>query len=147
MKFPRSARIFRGQLDAAPFACVFFLLLLFVLLGSLLYTPGVKVELPRADDLPGIDTPSVSVAVDAGGRFYFANRLIEKNQLQAELRQAVSNAPGPLTLVVQADKAVAEANLVDLAVLARNAGIHDLMLATLPSLFTHSGSAGSPGAP
>ena len=26
MKFPRNARIFRGQLDAAPFAAVFFLL-------------------------------------------------------------------------------------------------------------------------
>jgi hypothetical protein len=41
MKFPRNARIFRGQLDAAPFAIVFSCLLLFLLLSSLLYTPGV----------------------------------------------------------------------------------------------------------
>jgi len=34
MKFPRNARIFRGQLDAAPFAAVFFLLVLLLMLGT-----------------------------------------------------------------------------------------------------------------
>ena len=48
MKFPRNARIFRGQLDAAPFASVFFLLVIFVMLGSVLQTPGVRVDLPQA---------------------------------------------------------------------------------------------------
>ena len=33
MKFPRNARIFRGQLDAAPFAAVFFLLVIFLMAG------------------------------------------------------------------------------------------------------------------
>jgi hypothetical protein len=40
MKFPRNARIFRGQLDAAPFAAVLFLLVIFLMLGSLVYTTG-----------------------------------------------------------------------------------------------------------
>ena len=57
MKFPRNARIFRGRLDVAPFAAVFFLLATFLLLGSLVYTPGVRLELPEADDLPGTDKP------------------------------------------------------------------------------------------
>ena len=54
MKFPRSARIFRGHLDVAPFASVFFLLVIFALLGALIYTPGIPVELqlPEANDLP-----------------------------------------------------------------------------------------------
>ena len=42
MRFPRNAKIFRGQLDAAPLAGVFFLLLIFFLLSSrLAFTPGV----------------------------------------------------------------------------------------------------------
>ena len=45
MKFPRNARITRGLQDAAPYASVFFLLVLFVMLGSLVYTPGVQVPL------------------------------------------------------------------------------------------------------
>jgi biopolymer transport protein ExbD len=52
MKFPRNVRIFRGQLDAAPFACVFFLLLIFIIMGTLVYTPGVRIKLPAANGLP-----------------------------------------------------------------------------------------------
>jgi len=70
MKFPRNARLLRSQLDVAPFAAVFFLLVIFVMLGSLIYTPGARVELqlPRAIGLPGMDKPPVSVAIDADGR-------------------------------------------------------------------------------
>ena len=85
MKFPRSARIFRGHLDFAPFASVFFLLLLFALLGTFIYTPGVQVELPRADDLAGTDRPTIAVAVDAAGRFYFENQPIEAVALKTSL--------------------------------------------------------------
>jgi biopolymer transport protein ExbD len=140
MKFPRHARIFRGQLDAAPFASVFFLLLIFVLMGSMVYTPGVRVELPRGDDLPGPDQPTVAVAVDASGRFYFENKVIDRNQLQARLQAAVTNSAVPLTLLVQGDKAVTEESLVNLWMLARSAGFRDLWLATLPPLFTNAWS-------
>src|ERR1035441_8866734 len=65
MKFPRNARIARGQLDVAPFAAVFFLLVIFMLLGSLVYTPGARLQLqlPRADGLAGTDKPTVSVVI------------------------------------------------------------------------------------
>ena len=138
MKFPRNARIFRGQLDAAPFASVFFLVLIFILLGSRLHTPGVRVALPQMEDLPGTDRPSVSVAMDKSGRFYFESRLIQANDLVLSLSNAVRKSPEPLTLVVQADKDVTEDNLVGLARLATRAGIHDLLLATLPSASTNS---------
>ena len=45
-------------------ASVILLLVIFVTLSSFDYTPGVKVQLPFANDLPGIDKPSVSVAID-----------------------------------------------------------------------------------
>ncbi len=143
MKFPRNARIFRGQLDMAPFASVFFLLVIFVMCGSLLPTPGVRIELPQANDLPGTDRPTIAVAVDASGRFYFENRLIDKHELQSRLKEAVAGAHEPLTLLVQADKAVTEESLVGVALLAKSAHIHDLLLAT----FTNSLSYYSPGPP
>jgi biopolymer transport protein ExbD len=147
MKFTRNARIFRGQLDAAPFASVLFLLLIFVLLGSRSYTPGVRVELPQADDLPGTDRPTVAVALDKNGHFYYDNQLIRKEELQSRLRVAAADSREPLTLVVQADREVTEEKLVDLALLARQAGIHDLMLATLPRLFTNAVPVGPSGPP
>lgn len=131
MKFPRNARISGGQLDAAPFAMVFFLLVLFLMLSSLVYTPGVHLQLPVADNLPGTDRPTVSVAIDASGRLYFENQIVETNQLLARLTAAKA-AVGPLALVVQADKEVSYDKLVQLTLLARKAGISEAWLATLP---------------
>lgn len=131
MKFPRNARIFRGQLDAAPFAMVFFLVLIFLLLSALVYTPGVLLKLPVAADLPGTDKPMVAVAIDANGRLYYENQVIEENLLLDRLREAARNAPG-LTLLVQADQAVTQKRLLQLTILAREAGISESWLATLP---------------
>jgi len=137
MKFPRNARILRGQLDAAPFAAVFFLLVIFMMLGSLVYTPGARLELqlPRADGLPGTDKPTVSVAVDADGRLYYENQWIDEAKLQSRLREAVKKSPEPLTLVVQADKSVTYETCLHLAQLARDAGISEALLATLPRAY------------
>jgi len=132
MKFPRNARIFKGRLDVAPFAAVFFLLVILLMLASLLYTPGVRLELPMAGDLPGTDQPTVSVAIDAFGRYYYQNQLISKGQLSNSLSRVVAAAPGPLTLVLQADKAASMEMVVGLTELARGAGITNGLLATRP---------------
>jgi biopolymer transport protein ExbD len=143
MKFPRNARIFRGQLEMAPFACVFFLLVIFLVLGSLVYTPGVRLELPSAGDLPGLDKPTVAVAIDKNGQLFFENQLIDEPALGSKLRQAAKNSPAPLTLIVQADKAVSNDRVVHLALLAREAGLADALLATLPrALASPAASAG-----
>ena len=131
MKFPRNARIFRGQLDAAPFATVLFLLVIFLMLGSLVYTPGVPLQLPVANDLPGTDNPTIAVAIDGNGRLFFENQGIEENQLRGRLRQAAKESP-KLTLLVQADKSVTYDMLIRLTLLARDAGISQAWLATLP---------------
>jgi biopolymer transport protein ExbD len=134
MKFPRNAKILRSPFEVAPFAAVLFLLVIFLMLGALLPTQGIKFQLqpPAADDLPGIDKPTVAMAVDSGGRFYFANRIVSEAQLNSSLSNAVKNSRSPLTLVIHADKSVTEDQLIQLALLARNAGIHDALLATLP---------------
>ena len=132
MKFPRNARIFRGQLDAAPFATVLFLLVIFLMLGSLVYTPGTHIQLPLADGLAGTDKRPVAVAVDANGRFYFENQSIEENELKARLRKVVSESTEPLALVVRADKAVTYEMFTRLAVLAQQVGISEAVWATLP---------------
>src|SRR5712671_6611365 len=104
MRFPRNTRIFRGQLDAAPFAGVFFLLVMFLLLNSsLVFTPGIKIELPQAANLPGTTNPIVAVAVDEKGQFYFDNQITDERRLEEKLQAAVADSRGPLTLVVLAD--------------------------------------------
>jgi len=132
MKLPRNAKIFSGQLDIAPFAAIFFLLVIFVLLSLLVYTPGVAINLPLAADLPGTDHPVIAVAVDAGGQFYFDSQLTPEAALKSRLVAAVKKSPEPLTLLVQADKTVSYETIIHLSLLAREAGVKEALLATLP---------------
>lgn len=107
MKLPRNVKIFRGQLDAAPFAGVTFLLLIFLLLSSkLVSTPVVRIELPEVSDrVPGISGPTVVVAIDQVGNLFYENQIITEEALMDRLRKRVAEATEPLTLEIQADKA------------------------------------------
>ena len=133
MKFPRNARIFRGQLDASPFVGVLFLVAIFLLLNSsLVFLPGVAIKLPEAAELPGVTGPTVTVAVDANRHFYFRYQIIKENDLQVELRKAVLETREPLTLMLLADKTVPWDTMVQLAKLARAAGLKEAILVTRP---------------
>ena len=136
MKFQRNIKILRSPFEMAPFAAVFFLLVIFMMLGVLLPVPGIPFQLqpPSAGDLPGTGQPTVDMAVDSGGRFYFTNGIVSEAQLNSSLSNAVKNSRAPLTLVIHADKAVTYDQLVHLTLLARGAGIQNALLATLPRL-------------
>ena len=137
MKFPRNAKIFRGQLDAAPFAGVFFLLVIFLALSSdIIYTPGIPLKLTQGTDLSGTDKPTVVVAVDASGQFYFQNQNISQADLQNRLREAMRDAPEPPTLVVLGDKDVKSEVLDQLYMIAARVGIKEALKATRPPPFS-----------
>ena len=108
MKFPRNAKIFRGQLDVAPFASVFFLLTIFMVFSSLLVSsPGVQIELP---ELAGTETtqvtlPKLDIAVNADGKIFFESQIVPPEALPERLAFAVSRFEGKApSLVLQADK-------------------------------------------
>ena len=136
MKFPRNSRLLRGPFDMAPFAAVLFLLVIFLMLGALVPISGLPLRLPVADNLPGTDKPTVTVVVDANGRFYFANQIVNEDKLKSALKTAVQKSREPLTLVIQADKAVTYDQFIHLTLLAREAGIQNALLATLPRAIT-----------
>ncbi len=133
MRFQRNAKIFRGRLDAAPLAGVFFLLLIFMLLASLVYTPGIPIQLPSSQKTIGVSGPTVVVAINVAGQFFFENQMISEAQLKSHLAAEAGKASAPLTLVVLADKAVEYAVIVRLAELAEQAGIQHSLLQVRPS--------------
>jgi biopolymer transport protein ExbD len=139
MKFPRNVRIYRGQLDIAPYAGVFFLLVIFLLLISLVYTPGFLITLSDAPaaDVSGVEGPIEAVAVDPTGQLYYENQPIQKDELRRRLIWASQKSSEPLTLVIEADKAVTHEMEVQLAILARDPKVHvrQVLWKTLPRIF------------
>ncbi len=135
MRYRRNMKHLQGQLDAAPFAAVFFILLIFAALSrNLVFTPGAPIRLPEAGDLVGTGNPTVAVAVDAAGDLYYDNQVISDAGLRERLQAEVRRSREPLTLVIQADRDVRHERLSQLALLARDAGIKDALLATRPKL-------------
>ena len=98
MKFPRNARVVGGNLDIVPYASVFFVLVLFVLLGTLMYTPGVYLSLPAADDLPGVEGFTLAVALDSAGQYYYQNQQVPETELKEQLRAAERGTTEKITL-------------------------------------------------
>jgi len=134
MKFPRNVRVLKGPPDYAAFACVCFLLVMFIMIGPVTYTSGLRVQLPVSGELPGTDRPALHLAVDAEGRLYFQNQEVTEGGLSLQLQTAVKQAGEPLTLVIEADKSVTIEQFTRLSMLARKAGIQDALQATLPRL-------------
>jgi biopolymer transport protein ExbD len=141
MKFPRQRKIFRGQLDFAPFAAVFFLLLAFLLMRQFLYTPGVTLQItpPVADGFSGTDNPTVMMAVTASGQFLFDNQIVDDAGLTAALQKKVLASPKrskELTLIVVPDKSVSYEVLTKVRALARDAGVSEVLEAVRPSPYS-----------
>ncbi len=155
MKFPRNARMFKGQLDAAPFACVLFCLLIFLLLALVVPIPGIPIHLP--DALPGevgIQGDYVTVALDVGGPdnphgiIYFDNQIISEPELQRRLAQKVAQAvqknQPPPALVLLTDTKVPTGQQYHLMGLAEKAGFKDFFEETLPPVFNLNPGAKGP---
>jgi biopolymer transport protein ExbD len=132
MKFPRDAKILRSHFDVAPFAAVFFLLLIFLMVSTVIPTPGIPLEPPTADQLPGPDQPAVAMAVDARGNLYYDHDLVPEKVLINKLVVATKTIHAPLTLIIHADKDVSYNTLAHLTLLARDCGITNCWLAVLP---------------
>ena len=139
MRFPHHTKIFRGQIEAAPFIGVFFLLVIFLLLqSSFVFTPGLPIQLPEADQLPGTDNPTLTVAVDASGNFYFANQLCDEARLREHLSAAVAQSHEPVTLVLQIHREAKWDVVIRLGTLARSIGIREILPAVRPPILPQS---------
>ena len=133
MRFPRNAKIFRGQLDAAPFAAVLFVLVILLLLTwRLAFTAGIRViNLPAVGrDLPGVMNPIKVVAVDADGKFHYENAEETETALLEKLRIAVQQSKDALTLVIYADYRVQLESLAPMMAAAPDLGFRDVVIST-----------------
>jgi biopolymer transport protein ExbD len=133
MRFPVTVKPFTGQWDVAAWTGTLMLVLLFILLLPLVPTPGVRLELPAAADLPGLDEPVLPVAVDRESRFYFRNQVVDESALLHQLQTEARQYTRPPALLIHADRRTPYETLVRLALLARQAGLSRALLATQPA--------------
>jgi len=139
MKFPRNAKIFRGQLDVAPFAGIFFLLCLMLIFSTLLvYSPGVQIELPDLGnkDVTGIQPPVIPIAIDVHGKIFFESQHVPETEFENRLKEAVQKFESPPTLVIQGDEATQLSVISRISHIASKSGVTRTLLATKTKPFS-----------
>jgi biopolymer transport protein ExbD len=107
MRYARNAKIFRGQVDAAPFAGVFFLLLLFLLLfNTHVFIPGVRVDLGGQPAPPELTARIVKVL--RSGEINFEGSKYSYSQLQSELQERAQKGQVPARLIFDSEPGTPE---------------------------------------
>jgi biopolymer transport protein ExbD len=114
MRFKRRVEIFRGQLELTPLVDVVLLLLIFfVLTSSLIFSPGLKVDLPESAMSTDVQTSDLVVTITEKNEVYFRGKLISPLEGYEELRDKLRDikdkvAPGDETprLIINADEKI-----------------------------------------
>jgi biopolymer transport protein ExbD len=102
MKYPRNTRIFRGQLDVAPVACLFFMTAILLFLHSqIVFTPGVRLDLH-----PSADTNRPSLYIDSENIFHYADSTMSAASFAKRVRADAAKNKLPSTLLLQTELGV-----------------------------------------
>lgn len=127
VKFQRTTRIFRGQLDVAPLFCVLFPVAFFTLFHHLLVLPtGTRLALATSTNLPVALSPGEPfeiLSIDAQERLFFENQPIERVALLDRLRVLASGPRRVRTVVLEADAAVRQGRVQEVVSLIRASGV------------------------
>ncbi len=132
MRFKRSIQIEKGRLDLTPLVDVIFLLLIFFMLSStFILQPGIKVELPRAKQVPQNKEENMVVTLTRENQVFFNNELTTLEGLKRRMRMT-SRKNQNATLIIKADTNSRHGNVVQIMNIARQAGIEKMAIATKP---------------
>lgn len=106
MRFPRNVKIFRGGIDAAPFAGLFFVLvLLMMMFYSHIFFPGVPIELTERVEEPEVMERSVKVF--RSGEIRFLGTTIEGKDLAKVLQERAQKGTLPKRVILEAERGAA----------------------------------------
>ena len=140
MKFPRKAKIFYGgRLDFAPFASVFFLLVVFLMFNPLLIPfPGVKMRQPQSVR-PNL--PQLEAAIADGGQIHFKSQFVSPEEFREKLARAVAQSERPPSLIVLMGKKAGYETFSQVYQIAQEEGVGQVFQVGLGEAFGPDDSA------
>ncbi len=122
MRYTRNVKIFRGGVDAAPFASLFFLLVLFTLLFySHVFFPGVPIQLADQEEPPEMETRSVKVG--ASGTIHFLGSSYNLAEFKRELQSRAQRGTLPRRLLITAELGANSSTVATVEDLLKGSGI------------------------
>ena len=114
--------------DIAPMIDVVFQqLIYFMLTSSFVLYPGIRVNLPKAETAKNLSISTVVITLTKEHVIYWDEAVITLKELRRKLREAGGGKP----VLIRADRHAYVEKLIELWDLCRDAGYHEVHIATL----------------
>lgn len=109
---------------------VLFLLLIFFMISStFLEQPGIKLELPQAQDVVIVEQKDYILFVEKSGAMYLNDQKLTENELEAKIKKALPQMKDA-ALILKADREVSHGAVVKVMDAAKRAGVKKLVIGT-----------------
>ena len=146
------AKVFAGRLDPVPFINILFLLLIFFLISSsLVFQPGIQVDLPPAQNPTMNATDKLVITITRNSLVFFNDKRVEWSDLERELRNLILDSKIATSrrnnirvtgigdkgvrnpaVVLRADSSVSYERVMEVVSLARSLDLGVYMATALP---------------
>ncbi len=110
---------------------IFMLLLFFMITSTFLEQPGIKLELPKAQEKADNEPQKYTLTVTKQGQLYLNRQAVTLAGLEAEIRKVLPQIEGS-ALVLKADQEVSHGMVVQVMDLAKRGGVKKLIIGTQP---------------
>ena len=122
-----SAEVYTGSLNDI----MFFLLLFFLIVATMVNPSVIKLMLPKATTSQEMNVKQIALSITADKTYYIDNKMIPGDQLETEMANATRNIKDP-TIVLRIDNALTIQDLVDVLQIGNKLKIK-MVLATKPT--------------
>jgi len=127
----RSSRKQEFEIFSNSFSDIMFFLMLFFLIVSTMITPGaIKLALPQADKSPQMNkqTEKIAISITKDLKYYINDRQVQFSQIEPELLK-IKKGKDEAFAIVRCDNTIAVQTMVDVLQLGNKTGVK-MVLAT-----------------
>jgi biopolymer transport protein ExbD len=123
---------FNPEINTTPLVDVMLVLLIIFIMTIPVMNHSVKIDLPRATNQPNETKPqNINLSIDAAGKVYWNNELIEFAQLDNRIKMAAQQNPQP-ELHLRAERTTPYEKVAQVMAAAQSGGLNKIGFLTEP---------------
>jgi biopolymer transport protein ExbD len=123
---------FNPEINTTPLVDVMLVLLIIFIMTIPVMNHSVKIDLPRATNQPNETKPqNINLSIDATGKVYWNNELIEFAQLNNRIKAAAQQNPQP-ELHLRAERTTPYEKVAQVMAAAQSGGLNKIGFLTEP---------------
>ncbi|WP_034295494.1 biopolymer transporter ExbD [Herbaspirillum sp. RV1423] len=123
---------FNPEINTTPLVDVMLVLLIIFIITIPVMNHAVKIDLPRATNQPDEPKPqNIDLSIDATGRVFWNDQLIDNNQLSLRIAEAAKKQPQP-ELHLRAERTTQYEKVAQVMAAAQSGGLSKIGFVTDP---------------